>query len=324
MLHTLHSDALSVELRALGGALNRVVTRDASGGTDLVLGHADDAHRAASTAYLGALVGPVANRIAGGRFVLDGHEHQLARNDRGNTLHGGPDGFSTRRWTFVEAGPDAATLALAWADPAGGMPGRFAASVTYRLRGPELSHAIAVATDTPTLAAPCLHPYFNLAGAGTIHDHILSVRAGRVVFTDATSLPAGDPVAVAGTPFDLRGGVRLGDVMAADHPQIAAAAGLDHAYLLDPGDGPAATLTDPASGRRVEVWTDQPSIQVFTGVTLSGDTAGLGGTPYPAFGGVALEAQQVPNAANRPEFGSIRIDADHPFRSTTRYLFTLV
>ena len=323
LTHTLHSEALSVEIRMLGAALNRVVARTAGAEVDLVLGHADDADRAASTYYLGALVGPVANRIANGRFTLDGVTHQLATNDRGNTLHGGPDGFSTRPWTLIEAGPDAATLALGWTDPAGGLPGHLAASVTYRLRGNELSQTLAVASDTPTLAAPCLHPYFNLAGSGTIRDHVVAVRAGRVLFTAATSIPTGPPVEVAGTPFDLRGGVRLGDVMDSDHPQVAAASGLDHAFLLDPGDGPAAVLTDPASGRRLEIWTDQPSIQVFTGVDLSTDAAGLGGVPYPDFGGVALEAQQVPDTANRTEFGSVRIDAEHPFRSTTRYVFTL-
>ena len=175
--HTLTNEHLTVEIRALGASVNRLATPD---GIDLVLGHAEDADRAEGVSYLGELVGPTANRIAAGRFTLDEATHQLATNDRGNSLHGGPDGFSTRAWTFTEADDTSATLILEWTDPTGGHPGTLTASVTYVLDGPELSHTITVATDTPTLAAPCLHPYFNLAGGGTVLDQVLTVRAAGV------------------------------------------------------------------------------------------------------------------------------------------------
>lgn len=326
--HTLHNEFLRVEVRALGAALNRVVARTPGGDVDLVLGHADDADRAASTYYLGALVGPTANRIAAGRFTLDGVDHQLATNDRGNSLHGGPAGFSTQVWTVAEASSTTLRLTLVWTDPTGGHPGRLTASITYLLDGPNLTHTIQVSTDRPTLASPCLHPYVNLAGSGTIADHVLDVRARHVLFTDGTGIPVGSPVDVTGTPFDLRGGVRLGDVLDADHPQIAAASGLDHAYVLDHTGvldhtrDPDAVLTHPASGRGLEIWTDQPSLQVFTGAGLHADTPGLFGTPYPDRGGVALEAQGFPNAANRPDFPSTRIEPGLPFTSTTRWTFT--
>lgn len=320
--HTLHNEFLQVEVRALGAALNRVLIRAVDGDVDLLLGHADDADRAASTFYLGALVGPTANRIADGRFRLDGVAHQLATNDRGNSLHGGPAGFSRQVWSITGATSTAVTLTLDWTDPTGGHPGELAASLTYVLDGPHLTHTIRVRTDRPTIASPCLHPYVNLAGSGTVADHVLSVRASRVLFTDDSGIPVGSPVDVTGTPFDLRGGVPLRDVLDAAHPQLAASAGLDHAYVLDATDGPAAVLTHPASGRGLEIRTDQPSLQVFSGAGLHEDTPGLHGAPYPDRGGVALEAQGFPNAANRPDFPSTRIDAEHPFGSTTRWTFT--
>ena len=262
--HWLVNDRLAVEVRALGAAVNRLVARTLAGDVDLVLGHELDSDRSASTCYLGALVGPVANRISGSRFRLDGRQHNLVVNDRGNTLHGGPAGFSAQPWVISRASRDAITLGLAWSDPSGGHPGELRATVEFHLAGSELSHTIQVATDRPTLASPCLHPYFNLAGSGTIEDHVLTVRASRVLFTDETGVPAGSPVDVAGTPFDLRHRTRLASVLDADHPQIRAVDGLDHAFILDPGDGPCAVLEDPSRGRRLEVWTDQPSLQVFT------------------------------------------------------------
>lgn len=321
--HVLDNDLLSVEIHALGAAVNRLVAHTPDGQVDLLLGHADDADRVASKYYLGELVGPTANRIEAGRFTLDGVEHTLATNDRGNSLHGGPDGFSKHRWTFTEATDTSATLTLDWSDATGGHPGHLRATVTFTLRGPELGHTITVTTDAPTLASPCLHPYFNLAGEGTIADHVLAIDADRVLFIDGTGIPLpGDPADVTGTPLDLRGGVRLGDILDADHPQLASVGGIDHAYVLNAGAGPAVLLSHPPTGRTLEIWTDRPSMQVFTGTGLDEDTPGLFGEVYPTRGGVALEAQGFPNAANRPDYPSTRIDADHPFTATTRWRIT--
>lgn len=323
--HILSNDLFTVEVRALGAALNRVVAHTDDGDVDLVLGHAEDAARAEGEFYLGELVGPTANRIEGGRFTLDGTDHAMAVNDRGNTLHGGPNGFSTKTWDITEATDDRVTLALEWSDAPGGLPGVLTTTVTYTLDGAELTHVITVTTTEVTLASPCSHPYVNLAGSGTILDQVLTVRAGRVLFTDETGIPTGDPQDVTGTPFDLRGGVRLGDAMAADHPQVRAVDGLDHAFVLDaPGlDGePVAELADPASGRSLAIWTDQPSLQVFTGAGLQRCTAGLH-RPYPDHAGVALETQQFPNAANRPDYPSIRLEPGQSYTSTTRWRLSL-
>lgn len=320
--HRLANSYLTVETRALGAALNRVLAHTRSGDVDLVLGHADDGDRLESTYFLGEVVGPVANRIAHGRFTLDGAEHHLVVNDRGNTLHGGPVGFSTRRWTLQEKSRTSVTWTLAWADPSGAHPGELETSITYTLDGLDLIHTITVTSDRPTLAAPCLHPYVNLAGQGTIEEHVLTVAADAVLFTDESQIPSGDPVDVWRTPFDLRDGIRLGDVLDTPHPQMVPVAGFDHAFLLQPDAEPAATLVHPPSGRQLQLWTDQPSLQVFTAVGLSGDTPGLSGLPYADRGGVALEAQMLPNTANRPDFGSVGIDSDHPFRSTTRWRVT--
>ena len=318
--HLLGNDLLTVEIRALGAAINRLVAHTSDGHVDLLLGHAYDADRATSTYYLGELVGPTANRVADGRFTLDGIEHVLATNDRGNSLHGGPDGFSKRLWRFAEATDTSATLTLDWADATGGHPGSLTASVTFTLDGPDITHVITVTTDKPTFASPCLHPYFNLAGTGTIADHVLGIDADHVLFIDDTGIPLpGDPAEVAGSPLDLRGGVRLGDVLDADHPQMTGVGGIDHAYVLNAGSGPAVVLIHPETGRTIEMWTDRPSMQVFTGTGLDEDTPGLAGVPYPNRGGVALEAQGFPNAANRPDYPSTRIDADHPFVATTRW-----
>ena len=314
---TLTQGPLSVELDALGAAVNRWVVHDPEP-VDLVLGHSGRESRRLSTAFLGELVGPVANRIAGAGFPWDGGRRTLAANDRGNTLHGGPHGFSTRAWEVVDAGPDHATFGLTWVDPDGGFPATYRARVTYTLDESSLSHRITVEVDQPTLANPTSHPYFNLAGGGDVLDHVLTVAADAYLPLDASGIPLPEaPAPVAGTPFDLRGGVRLGDVVADAHPQVAlVGGGIDHAFVLTGGQ-PAAVLEHPATGRRLEVFTDRPSLQVYTGNHL-GPESHLR-TPPLKHAGVALETQGFPDAPNRPDFPSIVIAPGRPLVTETSW-----
>lgn len=302
---TLTNGPLLVELDLRGAAVNRWIVHDPDP-VDLVLGHAHLGDRVRSTFYMGEVVGPVANRIAGGSFPWEGGRRTLVANDRGNTLHGGPDGFSTKDWAVLEASGTEATLGLEWTDPSGGFPGTYRVRITYTLGEDELSHRIVLAVDEPTVANPCVHPYFNLAGAGDVRDHVLTLDADAYLAVDATGIPLpGAPASVQDTRLDLRSGARLGDV-----------GEVDHAFVLA-GGRPAAVLEHPGSGRRLEVATDRPSLQVFTGSAL-GEAVHLR-TPAVPFGGVALETQGLPDAPNRPDFPSVVVTPEEPLVTSTSW-----
>lgn len=310
---TLTRDGASAGISPRGAAVNSWVVD----GVDLVLGHPGDAARAASPWYLGEVVGPFANRIAGAVLPLPDGDHRLAANDRGNSLHGGPAGFSRCVWQVAGQAPDAVALELDWTDPAGGFPGRHRARVEYRLEAEALVHRIAVTVDATTVLSPCSHPYFNLVGAGDVLDHVLSVAADAYLPVDATGIPLPEaPLPVAGTDFDLRAGRRLGDLVASPDPQLVAAGGIDHAFVLTDGR-PAAVLTAPGAPWRLELHTDRPSLQVFTSASMA-DPDHLGAWAR-AYAGVALEAQGFPDAPRRPDFPSVLVEAGVPWASETAW-----
>lgn len=310
---TLSNGPLTAEVSRRGAAVNRWRLA----GVDLLLGHPSEASRAESAWYMGEIVGPLANRIAGGVLPLPSGTRRVATNDRGNTLHGGPAGFSRHDWTVVTQSADEVTLALDWTDPDGGFPGRHHATVTYRLAPDALSHRIEVVADADTVLGPCSHPYFNLAGGGDVLDHVLRVDAAAYLPIDGVGIPLAEaPAPVDGTAFDLRGGVRLRDVVTAADPQVRGVGGIDHAFVLS-GGRPAAVLTHPASGLQLEVITDRPALQVFTGAGMAdAHHLGTGAVPY---AGVALEAECLPDAPNRPDFPSAFVAAGTPWVSETTW-----
>ncbi|HEX7397082.1 MAG TPA: aldose epimerase family protein [Propionibacteriaceae bacterium] len=302
--------AVTAEIWTLGAALNSVWAPDRDGNlAQVVLGHADEAERLESTAYLGEIVGPFGNRIRDARFSIDGVRHQLERNFLGkHSLHSGSAGFHRQEWTVKEADADHVRLTLTWSDTTGDHPGPVHAAVTYRAEGTTLSYEIEVTTDTPTVVNVIAHPYVNLAGTGTITDQVLTIAADTYVPVDDELIPTEDAPAPVEGRFDLRHGRPLGDVIAAG--------GVDHCFVLDgTGMRPVASLVDPGSGRRLDIETDEPGLQVFDG-------RGLDDIGYPPYAGLALETQGFPDAPNRPDFPSTLLRPGDVRTSRTAWRFS--
>jgi aldose 1-epimerase len=273
----------------------------------------------ANPAYFGAVCGRVANRIARGRFTLDGRTHALARNNGPNHLHGGLRGFDRRVWTLDPPDAAGASVRLRLHSPDGeeGYPGALEVGVTctlsddHRLRIDYTAHA-----DAATPVNLTQHAYFNLSGGRTpdILGHRLTLRSGRYLPTDADDLVTGGILPVDGTAFDFRAGAAL------DGAKRGRPEGYDHCFALDPrgADEPCARLEDPASGRVLEMRTTEPGLHVYTGRHLAG-VPGRDGAPLPRHAGIALEAEHFPDAVNQPSFPSVILRPGEVYRQTTDY-----
>ncbi|MFD6415191.1 aldose epimerase family protein [Streptomyces sp. NPDC060194] len=327
-------DGPFAEVLTYGGVLHAFGTgagTEGTGGTgrSIVLSLPDLDSYLKESPYFGALVGRYANRIADGRFVLDGTEHQVPPNDRGNALHGGPDGFDRRLWRAEPAaGREAAALRLELTSPDGdmGFPGAVKVSAEYALR-PDgtLTLTYRATTDRATVVSLTNHAYFNLAGpGGTVLDHRLTVHADAYLPVDDRSIPTGERRPVAGTPFDLTAATRIGDRVGSPDPQLRAAGGYDHCWILRDGSDhdltlrQAALLTGP-DGTSLEVRTTEPGLQVYTGNFLDGTARGTEGVAYPRHGAVCLETQRFPDSPNRPEFPSAVLRPGETLYSRTEY-----
>ncbi|MCF6378002.1 galactose mutarotase [Nocardioides KLBMP 9356] len=287
-----------VEVLTLGAAVHRLLVD----GRDVVLGHADVAERLASPDYVGATIGRYANRIAGGRFSLGGTTVQLAANDRGNNLHGGPEGFDVQVWDVVSHSDDAVELALVSPDGDQGFPGTVTARVRYAVSGDTVTVELSATTDATTVVGMTQHSYFNLDGEGSIDEHGLVVEADEYTPVDDTAIPLGEHAPVAGTPFDLRSPAPL-------------RASIDHNYVVR-GSGLRrhASLSSPRTGATVEVWSDQPGLQVYTG-------DGFDGSVHVRRAGVALEPQVFPDSPNHPEWPSPVLEPGETYRSVIEWRF---
>ncbi|WP_436791545.1 aldose epimerase family protein [Yinghuangia sp. YIM S10712] len=314
---------LGAAVLTYGGILHscRVPDREGVPG-DVALALASVGAYAEDESYLGALIGRYANRIAHGRFALDGTTYRLPPNEGTTTLHGGPDGFHRRVWaaTGFEDG-DRAGVVLRLHSPDGdmGFPGNLDVEVTYSLdRHGTLAIAYSAETDRPTVVNLTQHAYWNLAGDGTVDGHELTVDADLYLPVDADAIPLGPPAPTAGTPFALGG--KLADALRDPHPHITAAKGVDHCYVLRRGRAaeprPVARLAEPASGRVMETWTTEPGLQVYTANHL--------GAPHGPHTAVCLETQHFPDAPNRPEYPSTVLRPGEVFRSVTQYRFGAV
>ena len=316
-----------VDVLALGATVHRLEVAGGDGQRrNVVLGHPDVAERLASGDYIGGTIGRYANRIAGGRFVLDGREVAVGAHDRGNSLHGGPDGFDVRLWDVVAHDADSVELALVSPDGDQGFPGTVEVTVTYRVVGDTVSVAMAATTDATTVVNLTNHAYLNLdgEGSGTIDDHVLSVDADDYTPVDATGIPLGDHEPVAGTPFDFRAPTPIGPAIRAEHPQVADARGIDHNYVVR-GEGlrRAAALESPRTSTRVEVWSDQPGLQVYTGNFLDGSRRSTSGARYRQGDGIALEPQRFPDSPNRPGWPSAELRPGGTYRCSIEWRFAV-
>ncbi|MCE3286134.1 MAG: mro 2, partial [Steroidobacteraceae bacterium] len=292
--YRLRAGAASLECLSVGCVITRLDVPDRDGkSANVVLGYLDPREYAGRRReYFGAVVGRVANRIARGSFVLDGRMHRLAANDGANHLHGGRRGFDRRVWQVVPASSgDEASVRLQLTSPDGdeGYPGELAATVVYTLTA---DHALridyAATTTAPTVVNLTQHSYFNLAGDGTgdVLEHQIEIAADEICAVDETLLPTGELRAVAGTTFDLRAPRVIGRALESRDDQLELAGGFDHCFALQGWRARgralrhACTLSEPRSGRRLRVDTDQPGMQFYSGNFLDGTATGPGGGNY--------------------------------------------
>jgi aldose 1-epimerase len=331
-LHALESSSLRVEIVTYGAALVGIAAPDRTGHRDnVVLALPSLATYIAHGGYLGAVVGRYANRIAGSSFVLDGVTHRLAANEGTNCLHGGRAGFDKAVWRVVghADGPEP-RLTLAHVSPDGdqGFPGTVEATVTYAVSGPTLRIMYAATTTRPTVLNLTNHAYFNLGGAACadVLGHELTIAADAFTPVDAELLPTGEVRAVDGTPFDFRDAHPLGSRIATPDPQLEAAGGYDHNFVLRrSGEGLqlAARVREPRSGRVLEVHTTEPGLQVYSGNFLDGTLRGPDGRAFGRHAGFCLETQHFPDSPNQPGFPSTVLRLGERFESTTELRFAI-
>ena len=313
----------------LGAAILTLDVPDRHGAMgDVVLGFDALAPYLTHSPYFGAVVGRFANRIAGGRFVLDGHTHQLACNNGRNALHGGTIGFDKRLWRgapIATADGPGVRFTLTSPDGEEGYPGTVATSVTYVwTEDRRLIVDYGATSDAPTPFNVSQHSYWNLAGAGTcVLDHLLRIEADRYLPVDETLIPTGELAPVTGTPFDFRVAKPIGrDIETAD-AQLRHGGGYDHNLVLNgAGLHVVAELSDPASGRRMTLATDQPGLQLYSGNFLDGTIIGKEGTLYPHRSAVVLETQHFPDSPNQPHFPDAILRPERPFASRTIFAFS--
>jgi aldose 1-epimerase len=273
--------------------------------------------------FFGSTVGRFCNRIAGGRFELDGQEYTLVQNNNGNHLHGGTVGFDAQLWS---AEPmelvDRVGVRFQLISPDGqeGYPGRLEVIAEYTWDDEnQLAYAFTATTDRPTVVNLTNHAYWNLAGAGnrSIVDHVLAVEADQFLEVDETLIPTGKLLQAADTPFDFLNPRRIGDAI----DQLEATKGYDHCYVVRGKKGslrPAARVVEPDSGRTMDVWTTQPGMQFYTGNHLPGDDSSAG---FGQHAGFCLETQHYPDAPNKHEFLSTRLNPDQTLSETTVHRF---
>ncbi|WP_050627127.1 aldose epimerase family protein [Bradyrhizobium viridifuturi] len=301
---------------------------------DVVLGHDEFDGYLAQRKFFGATIGRYANRIAAARFMLDGEAVTLEANNGPNALHGGPQGFDRRLWRIVELSDEPGpTLVLERESPHGeeGYPGTLQTRVTYCVRAPmELSVTYEATSDRPTYLNLTNHSFFNLDGARSgrqILDHRLTIASDHFLAVDATAIPLpGPPRPVDGTPFDFRKPTAIGARIRMNDEQLRLGRGYDHNFCLASGTGLhfAARLEAPHSGRVMELFTDQPGLQFYSGNFLDGSTAGKGDRLYRQSDALCLEPHAWPDTPNRPDFPSARLDPGQIYRRSIVYRFSTV
>lgn len=325
-------NGLEVKIINYGGIITSIKAPDRNGQfANIALGFDNFADYEAKNPNFGCITGRYANRIAAGKFTLDGQLYQLPINDGQNTLHGGYKGFDKVIWA-VEAVPHDANpaLKLRYHSPDGeeGFPANLDVVVTYTLTAENALHIDYQATpDQSTVINLTNHSYFNLAGegAGSIEGHILTLFADAYTPVGAGLIPTGEIAKVEGTALDFRQPKPIGQDLRSTDAQMIAARGYDHNFVLkqvaDDALILAAQVLEPSSGRILEVWTTEPAIQFYSGNFLDGTLVGTSGRPYRQSDGFALETQHYPDSPNQPHFPSTRVDAGVTYRSSTIYKF---
>ena len=320
---------LEVSIINYGGAIQSLKVPDRNGALgDIVLGFETLDEYAQNPRYFGALIGRHANRIALGKFSLNGVDYQLPQNNGANHLHGGFKGFDKRVWNArKEVRDDSAVLHLSYSSEDGeeNYPGNVNAAVAYGLFENELSIEYRATTDQDTIVNLTNHSYFNLRGEGTILDHELTLNADSFTPVTKDLIPIGEIRSVSGTPMDFRNGPSIGSRIHDSYDQLGFTGGYDHNFVLNDWDGSlrsVASLYEPATGRLLEILTTQPGMQFYSGNFLDGSFVGKNGFVYERYTGLCLEPQHFPDAPNHPNFPSTVLRAGDEYKQTTVFRFS--
>lgn len=334
-LYTLKNESgASVSITNYGGIVVALNVPDKNGKLgDVVHGYDDLDGYLKATPYFGALIGRYANRIANGRFTLNGQDYQLATNENGlNHLHGGDVGFDKVLWKatpmLTEDGP---ALALHYMSPDGeeGYPGNLDVKAVYLWTiNNELKLDMTATTDKPTVINLTNHAYFNLRGDGDgdILNHRVMIRSKEILPVDQNLIPTGEMMPVAGTPFDFTDMHVVGERIKADNEQIRLGGGYDHCWVIDKPSGQfglMARVSEPESGRVLEVWSTEPAMQFYSGNFLDGTNIGKCGTAYQHRTAFCMEPEHYPDSPNHPKFPSTELNPGQTYKHTMMYKFTV-
>ena len=324
-----NKNGVEIHVINYGGIISHLMAPDRNGKLeDIVLGYDSLNGYLEASPFFGALIGRYGNRIAEGKFTLEGKTYTLVQNNNGQHLHGGTKGFDKVFWDIAELKSDsgmAIRLSYLSKDMEEGYPGNLNVTVDYTLTDDnELKIDYSATTDKATVVNLTQHTYFNLSGNATrdITDHILTLNADEYIPVTKVLIPQGKPAPVANTPFDFNTPTRIGQRINDAHEQLKLAGGYDHCWVLS-GEGmkTAGTLYDSTTGRTVEVRTTEPGIQFYSGNFLDGTITGKGGTVYKHRYGLCLETEHFPDSPNQPQFPSVVLRPGETYKTQTIYKF---
>ncbi len=331
-LFTLANDhGMTVELSSLGAGIVSVVVPDKAGNlADVALGYKNPCDYMYDGPCAGKTPGRFANRIAAGRFTIDGETFRLATNNGPNALHGGPEGFQNQLWT-PETIPGGVRFTYISKDGEEGYPGTLKAVVEYTIETDRnrLNIVLRATTDKPTVVNLTNHTYWNLSGeeSGSVLEHMMNMRCSRFLPGDNTLIPSGEMESVAGTPMDFTTSKKLGQDIKADFPSIIHAKGYDSSWVVDDWEkdlyqDKIVVISDPRSGRVLEIGSTQPAAHVYTGNWLAGSPQSKSGHSYADYDGVAVEMQGMPDAPNKPSFPSQTLRPGEVYSHKITFTFT--
>jgi aldose 1-epimerase len=325
-----NANGVEAQICNYGGIVTSLKVPDRTGKFgDVVLGYDNLDDYLKSSPFFGAMVGRYGNRIAKGRFTLDGVEYKLATNNGPNSLHGGIKGFDKEVWQSKSlVTPDGPALELSYVSKDGeeGFPGTLTVTAVYTLtRDNGLRLEYTATTDKDTVVNLTQHSYFNLAGKGDVLGHQLYLNASRFTPVDSTLIPTGELRSVEGTPFDFRKPTAIGARINQDDQQLKLGNGYDHCFVVDKPMGKLgllARVTEPTTGRVLEAYSTEPGVQFYTGNFLDGTLTGKGGWVYQFRNGFCLEPQHYPDSPNHPEFPSVVLKPGQVYRNTIIFKFS--
>jgi aldose 1-epimerase len=327
-----NGQGMEVSIQSYGARIGavRIPTADEQK-VDVVLGYDTPAEYISGDGYQASICGRFANRIAAGKFSLNGVDYALDANSGGNHLHGGPSGFSHQQWELTECSvagaASACKLSLTSAEGHEGYPGTLQVEAYYSLtEANELLLDMRATTDKTTIVNLTSHPYFNLKGAGNGNalDHVLTINADAFTPLGTNFVPTGEIRPVDGTVMDMRQGRLMQEVADSNYEQLALVGGVDHNWALNiaPGEfGFAGKLEHPATGRSITISTTQPGLQIYGGMHYDGVTIGKSGKVFVPYGGIAIEAQGFPDAPNKPHFPTATLEAADTYSHQILYAF---